>query len=154
MGRETHCFDVIGVTELYSMSHGECMLDGYHPLEFTTRNDTNNSRGGIGIYIRDKHKYKIRHDLSLFIPHVFESIFIELTFRGKQVIIGNIYRPNTYPQADIDIFINTMNDLQQLLAAEHKESYIMGDMNLDLLKFSNHQKTADYLENIFRSYLC
>ena len=149
MGRDTHCFDVIGVTELYSMSHGECKIDGYHPLEFTTRNDTNNSRGGIGLYIRDTHKYKIRQDLSLFIPHVFESIFIELTFGGKHVIIGNIYRPNTYPQADIDIFINTMNDLQLLLAAENKDSYIMGDMNLDLLKFSNHQKTGDYLENIF-----
>ena len=40
-------------------------------------------------------------------------------------------------------------DLQNTLAKENKESYIMGDINIDLLKFPNHSKTNEYLENIF-----
>jgi endonuclease/exonuclease/phosphatase family metal-dependent hydrolase len=42
-----------------------------------------------------------------------------------------------------------MQELLDLLTKENKESYIMGDFNIDLLKFSNHNKTNDYLENIF-----
>jgi endonuclease/exonuclease/phosphatase family metal-dependent hydrolase len=42
-----------------------------------------------------------------------------------------------------------MQELLDLLTEENKESYIMGDFNIDLLKFSNHNKTNDYLENIF-----
>ncbi len=38
-------FDIIGVTELYGMSDGECALEGYHPLEYKTRNDSDSSRG-------------------------------------------------------------------------------------------------------------
>ena len=34
--------------------------------------------GGVGIYVKNGIDYKIREDLSLFIPHIFESIFIEI----------------------------------------------------------------------------
>ena len=32
---------------------------------------------------------------------------------------------------------------------KHKNGVIMGDMNVDLLKFESHNKTNDYLDNIF-----
>ena len=149
MGKDSRSFDVIGVTEIFGMSQGECALPGYHPLEFSVRNNSNNSKGGIGIYVKASHKYKLRSDLSIFIPHVFESKFIELTFDNKRIIIGTVYRPNSFPKADIDIFMHTMNELQQLLGNEHKDIYIIGDMNIDLLKFSDHVKTGEYLDNIF-----
>ncbi len=69
-------FDLIGITELYSMSRGEYSLDGYHALEFKTRNDTSGSRGGVGMYIKNDLDYRIRDDLSVFIPNIFESIFL------------------------------------------------------------------------------
>ena len=46
MGQDSCAFDVIGVTELFSMSTGECTLSGYHPLEYKTRTDSNKSREG------------------------------------------------------------------------------------------------------------
>ena len=67
----------------------------------------------------------------------------------KTLIVGTIYRPNSYPNTDIDIFIQTVKDLQQLLAAENKETYLIGDKNIDLVKCSNHLKTGEYLESIF-----
>ena len=35
--------------------------------------------------------------------------------------------------------------------AEHKHCVVIGDMNVDLLKFSVHTKTNDYLDNIFQN---
>ena len=44
-----------------------------------------------------------------------------------------------------------MLELQNLLSSENKDVYIMGDMNIDLLKFKEHRKTGEYLENLFSS---
>ena len=43
---ETWSFNIIAITELFSMAKGECDLHGYHPLYYSTRNDTNQSKGG------------------------------------------------------------------------------------------------------------
>ena len=45
-----------------------------------------------------------------------------------------------------------MQDLLDLLTKENKESYTVGDFNTDLLKFSNHGKTNDYLEKTSHRY--
>ena len=61
------------------------------------------------IFIKETIDYKIRNDLSVFIPHVYESLFVEITSNiGKNMIIGVIYRPNTFPRADVDIFTTTL----------------------------------------------
>jgi hypothetical protein len=131
------------------MNIGECFLNGYHPLEFKTRNDTTKSRGGIGLYIREKYPYEVRSDLSIFIPNVLESLFVEVLINNKKIIVGVVYRPNTPPKADLDIFIHTMQEIQSLLNQERKEVVIMGDMNIDILKLNTHAKTQEYIDNIF-----
>jgi len=37
------------------------------------------------------------------------------------------------------------------VSKEHKRCVIMGDMNIDLLKFETHLKTSDYLNNLFQN---
>ena len=71
----------------------------------------------------------------------------------KSVIIGVLYRPNTQPLADIDLF-NETAEITSNLAKENKETYIMRDFNMDLLKFRTHEKTNDLLElMIVKGYL-
>ena len=77
MGGDRNSFDVIGATELFGMTHGESSLPDYYPLEFP------NSKGGIGIYVKDNHKYKVRSDLSIFISHILESKSEELLTRNR-----------------------------------------------------------------------
>ena len=149
MGDSDKCFDVIGITEVFSMSKGDCVLPGYHPVEFAVRNDTTRSKGGVALYVNDKLQYKIRPDISIFIPNIFESIFIELIFGKKSIIVGTVYRPNSYPMADLDVFVHNMYDIQNLLNYEKKDVYIMGDINIDLLKFKEHKNTGEYVDNIF-----
>ena len=147
-------FGFIGVSELF-----RCELDtrvslpGYHDI--LTRTRTDDSRGGVGLFVKEHIHFKVREDLSIFIPHVFESIFIEFDSQNvNPSIVGVIYRPNTPPRADVDIFASTMSDICDIINREKKYCVIMGDMNIDLLKFGTHGKTNDYLDNLFsRGYL-
>ena len=95
-------------------------------------------------------QFHIREDLSVFIPHVFESVFVEInTNSNKKSIISIIYRPNTQPYADIDVFSSTLFELMALINSERKSCVLMDDLNIDLVKFGNHDKTSDHINNIF-----
>jgi len=115
------------------MFNGECLLEVYHPLEYVTINETNRSRGGVGMYVRDDLHYTKRHDLSVFIGKI-ESIFIEINNGNQNIIIGTVYRPNsgskkdtdnsdtaTQKQRDLDVYMHCMHELQQLLMAYIKK---------------------------------
>ena len=79
-------------------------ITGYHCLQFQTRSDTDDGRGGVGLFINSNFTYVKRDDLSVFIPHVIESVFFEIQINErKTIIVGVVYRPNTQPRADIDI---------------------------------------------------
>ena len=144
-------YDVIGVSEVYRCDNdSRLFLPGYHELITKCRDD--GFRGGVGIFIKENINYKLREDLSVFIPHIFESIFIEIEIgvsSCKSCIIGVVYRPNTAPRADLDVFSNTLFEIMNIINNEHKNGIIMGDMNIDLLKFNTHNKTSEYLDDIF-----
>ena len=100
--------------------------------------------GGVGIFINEHFSYKKRDDLSIFIPHVIETIFMEIKIKeNNSLIIGiiYIYRPNTAPNADIDIFTKSVFDINNIICKENKEVILLGDFNMDLLKFDSHHKT-------------
>ena len=151
---EKFAFDFIGVSEAYRCDGDTRLrLPGYHDLISRCRID--GSRGGVGLFIKDNIQYKIRQDLSVFEQHVFESVFVEVDLQsGSNLIVGVIYRPNTAPKADIDKFMSILLEKMDQVNTEKKIGLIMGDMNVDLLKFHIHSKTSDYLDNIFsRGYL-
>ena len=58
-------------------------------------------------------------------------------------------RYNTPPRADVDIFSVTLYAILDTINREYNYGVIMGDFNIDLLKFGSHCKTSDYLDNIF-----
>jgi len=142
-------WDVIGLTEIFRLhDYTNYTLTGYHPIISKTRH--NSSIGGVGLYVRDTLKI----DLSIFIPHVCEIIFIELHISSSNtILVGIIYRPNTQPQADLDIFSISLIDAINVINQEHKQIMILGDLNIDLLKCGTHDKTNNFIEDIFASGL-
>ena len=60
-----------------------------------------------------------------------------------------IYRPNTPPRADLDIFTDTVIKIMEIINSEQKVAFLLGDFNIDLLKYQTHQKTNDYINNVF-----
>ena len=90
--------------------------------------------------------------MGLLVPHVFESLFIETSNSsnaGTTNIVGVIYRPNTQPKADIDIFSSTLFDIMDIINNEKKQCVLMGDYNIDLLSYNSHAKTGGFVDNIF-----
>ncbi len=52
-------------------------ITGYHCLQFQTRTDTDDDLGGVGLFINSNFTYVKRDDLSVFNPHVIESVFLK-----------------------------------------------------------------------------
>ena len=63
-------FDVIGLTETFRLIAPveHFSLEGYHPFISKVRPPNDDNRGGVGLYISTEFSYKLRHDLSVFIP--------------------------------------------------------------------------------------
>ena len=146
---EKFSFAFIGISEIFNCEKDPRLkLPGFHKLISRTRDDGN--QGGVGLFIKKDVNFKIREDLCVFIPHIFESIFVEIqTKTKKKNIVGVIYRPNSQPKADIDIFVSTLYELMNIINNENNLCTLMGDFNIDLLKYNTHTKTNDYLDNIF-----
>ena len=97
-------------------------------------------------YWSDHMNEKIREDISVLIPHVFESMFIEIVNKTERnFIVGVIYRPH----ADIEIFSSNLEGIMDIVHQENKSSMIMGDANVDLLKFQTHVKSNNYIDGTF-----
>ena len=67
----------------------------------------------------------------------------------KNRIVGIIYRLNTPPRVNIYICSIHLFDKMDLINSERKTSVIMGDFNIDLLKYCIHWKTNHYINNVF-----
>ncbi len=96
MQSNTFQSNFIGLTEVFDCSRDARLhLPGFHKLVSRTRSDDN--RGGVGLFVANNIHFTIREDLSAFIPHVYESLFVEIS-KGRNIpnqIVGVIYRPNT-----------------------------------------------------------
>ena len=97
------------------------------------------------MYIADHLAYRKRNDLNLYIINNLESTFIEITNPNKcNIIIGCIYR---HPKMDLFEFIQYyLNPLLDKLEKEQKTVYLLGDLNVDLLKYEQHKATNEFLD--------
>ena len=91
--------------------------------------------GGICIFSMDDLKFKLRNDL-VFEDDLddTENLFIEIiNEKSKNIIIGTIYRP---PNNRFNKFENNLKTILTKLDKCNKPCYIMGDFNIDLLKYN------------------
>ena len=92
--------------------------------------------------------FNIRDGLSDFISLVFEYLFVELPSEsGESTIVGVIYSPSSAPRADIEIFTTVLLHRMDQIDNDRTYGIIIGDMNIDLLKFGIHDGTDTYLDN-------
>ena len=97
-------FDVIGISEIYKCRDDtRTSLAGYHELISRCRDD--GIRGGVGLYLKSMIHFSIRN-----------------------VVVGVVYRPNTEPHADVDIFASNMEHIMDTIQHENKLGLVMGDM--------------------------
>lgn len=154
LGSDGGFFDVIAVQETWQLPNTDMfMLDGYNSF-FKTRNN-NVQGGGVGLYVKDTIKATVIPELSVFTEKVFESIFVHLELpSGKKIIVSSIYRPNSKhprlsPNDQFDHSMDIFSNILSQLSEKKLESYLLGDFNIDLLKYDSHIKTNEYINNMF-----
>ena len=139
-----HPFSIIGLTETKIKTNQDntsvlnTIMPGYHFESLPTLLNA----GGVGFYISNNYKYTVRDDLSKSSKE-FESLWIEIHNDSQQNILCAVnYR---HPNANPDIFINYIDSSIDKIQREGKLCVILGDFNLDLLKFETHPVTDNFM---------
>ena len=114
-----------------------------------------NKCGGVGIYtcnsltnviVKDDIKPAISCDC---VKCEIESLFIEFCFRGTTYTVGGIYR---HPNGNVSHFIF---DLEAVLnqIENDKTTVLAGDIDIDIMKFSNEDVVSYVTTLMFYGYL-
>ena len=145
-------FNVIGITETRlnksSIRNTNIDLSGYS-FEHTP---TEANCGGALLYIDNNINYIVRDDLCIYRSKELESVFIEIiNSKGKNTIVGCVYRhPCMNPTEFIDIYLS---ELLQKFSKEDKTIMLMGDFNIDLLKYDHNTDSASFLDSLYTNFL-
>ena len=133
-------FILLCETFLTENNSNQFNIAGYN---FVNRNRIHSSRGGVAIYIHDKHKFKLRDDIAINVTGIFESIFIEVNSDNLKAVVGEIYRvPNTNEVNSINMYSQIISKLQN-----YKNDIIIGtDQNFDYIKIDQYKRTQDLLD--------
>ena len=136
----------INETKLDSSIHDyEIHLPGF---EVVRRDRLVNGRngGGVCIYLRNTINYRIRDDLC---DDQLECLIIEITRpHSRPFLMSTWYRP---PSSPIDIFY-PFEKLVDKIDSEHKDFYLLGDLNCNMLHEQSINHNSLMLTNIFDIY--
>ena len=107
----------------------------------------------VFFYIKDNIICKLRKDVKINKSKYLVSIFLEIINKsGKNIIVGCI---NRHPCMDLSKFDNDyLNSLsKKFLCEKNKHIILMGDFNVDLLKYTTDTTTAQFLHQMYSSSL-
>ena len=140
-------FDVIAISETRIVK-GKTPVNSLNLMNYSHEFcPTESSAGGTLLYIHNHLSYKPRNDLSIYKPTELESTFIEISNpKRSNMIIGCIYK---HPNMDLDEFNdNYLNTLLDKISKGNKSVFLLGDFNVDLLKYDKHAPTNEFLESL------
>lgn len=163
LNKDNFKFSIVAIQELWNVPPGtEYKIPGYKPLQYKIRDMTGlnpNSGGGVGLFIDDKLESETIDDLSVFEIGIFESQFVKVNIaKNKFMILGNIYRPNTAPLADIVKFNQILESILDKIKndpvlSNSEDIQIVGDVNIDLLQHQQHSHTMEYLDTLLSHHM-
>ena len=109
--------------------------------------------GGVALFV--KSKFKFNHRVDLKIPNSetikVEDLWYEVTLQGSNItfLIGTIYR---HPKGNVKHFTNKVeHNIKTIIKNKRiKDCFIVGDINIDLLKYDSHQDTGEFLNTMLK----
>ena len=133
--------EILAITETRLNANSVCNVDLLNCELYYT--DSPTLAGGSAIYIIKTLKSIPRLDIK-FNLQLVKLCLVEINpCNGKApILIGSIYR---HPGANIEEFIKHLDDLIIKLQNRY-QLYILGDMNIDFLKYNHHTQTEEYLD--------
>ena len=120
-----------------------------YSFEFTP---AESNAGGTLLYIANHLSCKPHTDLSLNKVNHLESTFIEIINSGKtNIIVACLYK---YSNMDVSYFNkNYLNTLLDKLLKENKQVFLLGDFNINLLNYNDHQPTYEFCKFLYFTYI-
>ena len=145
-----HPWNVIGVSETKLREEHDPLInikiDGYDFIQTSTKSFF----GGVGLFVKNGIDYKIREDLNKSIYNVTESVFIEIKHNSnKNLLVGCIYRHHSSITEFVDSFLS--ETLAKIGKEKKKTIALLGDFNVDLLKFDDDINTGNFI-NLLSTY--
>ena len=141
--------DILGVSETRTKDDSYLIgLKGYH---FESCHSPT-SAGGVGIYIRNALQYNVRDDLNLDVENC-EDKWVEVIVDNskrrhktvQKIVIGIIYR---HPVSNYKDFQEKLCSTIYELNSNKISFMIMGDLNINLLKYNLSTVITDYLNDV------
>lgn len=136
-------FTAIALSETWIKDTHDISFTNIPGYKFIHKDRLSKSGGGVGLYLKENIPHKIRKDL---ICVSGDSLFLEITHNNKAMLIGVIYRP---PDSDCAEFVKEVENILVTIDNEHKLCMLTGDFNLDLLNYSNHSPTSNFVDLMF-----
>ena len=145
-------FDCLGITESRIRKNklpiNNIELKGYN-IEQT---ETESKCGGTLLYIKEGINYQIRPDLQIYKSKELESVFIEiLNENSKNIIIGCIYKHPNMEVSDFNEF--HLEKILKITSKENKKVVLMGDFNIDILKYDIDTNASNFLDIMYSNSL-
>lgn len=140
-----HHFDVYGFTETWFRSDADANLidlDGY-TVENCNRHDR--AGGGASLFIDSKLQYQNRSDLKLDCIDC-DSVFVEFRNQLENIVVGIIYKPE---YVNFERFLSQLDIVVNTICKEKKRCYLMGDFNLDLLKYESRPQVNTFINLLY-----
>ena len=144
-------FDAICLFEIwnYNLEFYKAIFPNYTAY-FEPPSDSN--IGGVAIFV--KSEFKLTHRVDLKIPNSetikVEDLWYEVTTGNKDTfLIGTIYR---HPKGNVKHFTDKVEyNIDTIIKSKRiKDCFIVGDLNIDLLKYDSHQDTGEFLNTMLR----
>ena len=103
--------------------------------------------GGSAIYVSNNLVSNPRLDLNFSYSGV-ECCWVELiqNHNKQNILVGCIYK---HPSADIEKFTTELQKILEKINNSNYQVIILGDMNIDFIKFTSHSKTEEYLDMLY-----
>ena len=147
-----HKFSIVGLTETWldENKHDLYDLPDYNCIH---RYREGRRGGGVSLCLRNGIPHTSRNDLEYFDSEM-ESVFIEIestAFDTKSnIIVGVTYRMH---DSSVDVFNERMCDILNVITKEKKICYLIGDLNIDLLKHEEHRPTSDFVDTLYANHM-
>jgi hypothetical protein len=134
-------FNIIGVSETRIVDQKPLDFNPDIPCNRFEYVPTPLSAGGVGMYIMNSINYRI-------IDIYFQALWIEFTMaRNQSFVCGVVYRQHNDPTKFLDYLSETLYNFNQ----SSKTVCIMGDFNIDLLKYDTCTYSKEFLHYLYSS---
>ena len=139
-------FDVIGVSETWNSFENPIRtnveITGYShfPCQSYSQN------GGVALYVKSGLSPTLRPDLSKDSAD-FETVWVEVeNKKGKNYLFCCAYR---HPNTNLDSFSDYLQEILSSSTVSNKQTFILGDFNVNLLNYNSHTPTTNYVNFLF-----